>query len=63
MSTGDRPTLLGMVLAHQGGWDEVLLILVPIALFAGLLWLANHRAERTLAQRKAALDDADRNEE
>ena len=22
--------------AHQGGWDEILLVLTPIALFAGL---------------------------
>jgi hypothetical protein len=34
------------VLAHQGGWDEVLLVLTPIALFAGLLAIANRRAER-----------------
>ncbi len=32
------------VLAHQGGWDEVGLVLTPIVLFAGLLWLANRRA-------------------
>jgi hypothetical protein len=34
------------LLAHQGGWDEILLVLVPIALFAGLLYLANKRAAR-----------------
>ena len=34
------------MLAHQGGWDEVLLVLLPIALFAFLLWVANKRAER-----------------
>ncbi len=32
------------MLAHQGGWDEVLLVAVPIALFAVVLWLANRRA-------------------
>lgn len=32
------------VLAHQGGWDELGLVLTPILLFAGLLWLANRRA-------------------
>lgn len=32
------------MLAHQGGWDEVLFVLVPVSLFAGLLWLANKRA-------------------
>ena len=33
-------------LAHQGGWDEILFVLLPIALFAGLLALANRRATR-----------------
>ncbi|HEX7134561.1 MAG TPA: hypothetical protein VF228_18450 [Iamia sp.] len=48
------------VLAHQGGWDEILLVLTPIALFAGLLWLANTRANRELQRRKA---DAERDED
>ncbi len=49
------------VLAHQGGWDEMLMVLVPIALFAGLLALANRRAARQLAERdKAGGDDPDR---
>ena len=26
------------ILAHQGGWDEMLLVIGPIALVAGLLW-------------------------
>jgi hypothetical protein len=39
--------------AHQGGWDEILFVLVPIALFAGLLVLANKRAARDLAEREA----------
>lgn len=43
-----------MLLAHQGGWDEILLVLTPIALFAGLLWLANSRANRELQRRKDA---------
>jgi hypothetical protein len=50
------------VLAHQGGWDEILLVLTPIALFAGLLWLANSRANRELRRRRAEADggtDAD----
>lgn len=32
------------LLAHEGGWDEWLLVAVPIALFAAVLWLANRRA-------------------
>ena len=33
-----------MVLAHQGGWDEMLMVLLPIVIFAGLLVVANRRA-------------------
>jgi hypothetical protein len=34
------------LLAHEGGWDEIALVLGPIAILAGLLWLANRRALR-----------------
>jgi hypothetical protein len=34
------------VLAHQGGWDEILMVLIPIAVLAGLLALARRRADR-----------------
>ena len=37
------------LLAHQGGWDEILLVLGPIMLIAGLLWLAKSRVERNAA--------------
>jgi hypothetical protein len=39
-------------IAHQGGWDEILFVLIPVALFAGLLVLANKRAARDLAERE-----------
>lgn len=35
-----------VVLAHQGGWDEILMVLGPILLIAGLLRLAKHRVTR-----------------
>ncbi len=35
-----------MLTAHQGGWDEILLVAGPLALVAGLLWLADRRARR-----------------
>jgi cyanate permease len=38
------------LLAHQGGWDEALFVLAPMALFAFLLWLANRRATRRLEE-------------
>ena len=34
------------LLAHQGGWDEILFVAVPIAIFAGLLAVANRRASK-----------------
>lgn len=37
------------IVAHQGGWDETLFILVPVAIFAGLLALANRRATAAAA--------------
>jgi len=33
-----------LVLAHQGGWDEMLMVLVPIGIFTFLLVVANRRA-------------------
>jgi hypothetical protein len=40
------------LLAHQGGWDELLFVLLPIGLFAGLLAIANRRATRAQAERE-----------
>jgi len=34
------------VLAHQGGWDEILLVAAPIVVFVVLLRVANSRAQR-----------------
>ena len=39
-------TASAWLVAHQGGWDELLFVLVPIALFGGLLAVANRRAAR-----------------
>lgn len=33
-----------VVPAHQGGWDEVLVVLVPMAILAVLVWLTSRRA-------------------
>ncbi len=40
------------VIAHQGGWDEILLVLGPIAVIIGLLVLARRRVDS--AERKSA---------
>lgn len=34
------------LLAHQGGWDEILIVVGPVALIGGVLWLASHRNRR-----------------
>jgi hypothetical protein len=34
-----------LLLAHQGGWDEILLIAGPILVIVGLLWLAKRRVD------------------
>lgn len=36
---------VGAVLAHQGGWDEIALIAVPILVIAALLVLAKRRVD------------------
>ena len=50
MSDAGTVTSAVVLLAHQGGWDEVLFVLLPIALFAGLLAVANRRATRQQAE-------------
>ena len=42
---------LVVVLAHQGGWDEMLMVVAPIAAFALILRRANRRAEALAATR------------
>lgn len=41
------------LLAHQGGWDEILLVVGPLAIVAGLLWVANKRVTAQLAETEA----------
>jgi len=45
------------VLAHQGGWDEILFVLAPIAVFGLLLWITSRRAQR------GEIDDPDHDPE
>ena len=35
-----------LLLAHQGGWDETLLVLVPIAVIVALLQVARRRTKQ-----------------
>ena len=40
--------LAAALLAHQGGWDEVVLVAAPLLVVGGLLALANRRARAQL---------------
>ncbi len=44
---------MGSLLAHQGGWDEILLVVGPILVLGGLLKIANRRADRIAEQGEA----------
>ncbi len=39
------PRSSAFVLAHQGGWDEALFVVVPMIVLVGLLALAQRRAK------------------
>lgn len=42
------------VLAHQGGWDELLFVAGPIVLIIGLLAVANKRAKAVQREREGS---------
>lgn len=42
------------LLAHQGGWDEALLVAGPVLVFAGIVWNAKRRAVK---QSRASADE------
>jgi hypothetical protein len=41
--------VVSVVLAHQGGWDEILLIVGPMAVVVVLLRLAKRRVDQNVA--------------
>lgn len=46
------------MLAHQGGWDEMLLVAVPVVLIVLALWRATLRVDRqNAATRESAPSD------
>ncbi len=51
--------MAAMLLAHQGGWDEILFALSPLVVVAGLLRLANRRANAAQAAKRAREDASD----
>jgi hypothetical protein len=40
-------SLLTVVLAHQGGWDEMLFVLVPLLVFLTLQWLNRRKGRQS----------------
>ncbi|MEO6988752.1 MAG: hypothetical protein ABI239_08895 [Aquihabitans sp.] len=52
-------TCLAVVLAHQGGWDEALMVAAPIGLFVILLRVANARAKAAEEQDPDLRSDPD----
>jgi len=46
-----------VVLAHQGGWDEIGMVAVPLLLVSLLLVVANRRASQELARQQRPDDD------
>ncbi len=50
-----------IIVAHQGGWDEILLVAGPILAIVGLLALAKRRVDRATPSLDRDLDaDLDR---
>ena len=47
---------MAMVLAHQGGWDEMLFVALPLGLFAFLLFIANRKAQAQLDEEEREQD-------
>ena len=47
------------ILAHQGGWEEILLVAGPIAVIVGLLAIVKKRLDRAVALRNRQVDPLD----
>ncbi|MGI9616080.1 MAG: hypothetical protein ACR2QO_24415 [Acidimicrobiales bacterium] len=53
------PLTLVYLVAHQGGWDEVLLVGGPLAIIAAALWLANRRVSAQLSDGEGTATPSD----
>jgi hypothetical protein len=45
------PMPAAVLLAHESGWDEILMVAGPVVVFAGLLVIARRRAVAQAAKR------------
>lgn len=50
------------IVAHQGGWDEILLIAVPMGVIAGLLVLAKRRVDASAETSVESSPDASKSD-
>ena len=57
------PSWLGIpaVVAHQGGWDEILLVAGPIAVVIALLWIAKVEVPKEGVKDNITADDLTKN--
>ncbi|MFN0028888.1 MAG: hypothetical protein ACKV2O_17135 [Acidimicrobiales bacterium] len=62
MSPSPLADLSAGLLAHEGGWDEIGLVAIPLLVVAALLVMANRRAKRVLAQRQTELSETPQTE-
>lgn len=44
--------LVAQIVAHQGGWDELLLLVGPVAVIVGVLAVAKRRVDRQHSNRE-----------
>ena len=54
---------INALLAHQGGWDEILLVAGPIVVIVGLLAIVKKRLDRAVALRNRQVDPFDESAE
>ena len=47
-------TVTSVVIAHQGGWDELLLIVAPVVLIVAILAIAKRRVDAAADARRRA---------
>jgi hypothetical protein len=45
-----------MIFAHQGGWDEILLVVTPLALVFGLIAVVKRRASKNRYESSDPID-------
>ncbi len=45
------------LLAHNGGWDEIVMVGVPVLVFGFLLWVARRRAMGLIEQSESSINE------